>query len=201
MLIFHGRPPEPMFLKRLYRKFLDIVIRSWQSFKAAFIKNTFGMDALSHYISKLENPACIMKHFGAKIGKRTIIYPGIILHAAKNDYSNLVIGNDCRIGRESFFDLTENITIEDTVNIAMRTTVLTHVNVNRSPVRHLGYEPKSAPVTFKRGSITFANATVLMGVELAECSVLGAGCVISTNTKPYAVYIGNPGRHAKTLKH
>jgi len=169
-------------------------------FYAKVLYRMRGIDEVSHYVKSLSSPVHVMRAFGANIGARTVVSPGIILHAAKDNYSNLVIGNDCRIGREVLFDLTEKITIEDTVNLAMRTIVLTHININRSPIKDLGYERKSAPVAFKMGAVTFAGAKVLMGVELAECSVLSAGCVMSTNTKPYGVYVGNPGRHVKNLK-
>lgn len=176
------------------------IIRVLQVCYARILHRLRGIDEVSHYVKRLSNPVHVMRAFGATIGARTVVFPGIILHAAKGDYSNLVIGNDCRIGRGVFLDLTEKITVEDTVNLAMRSIVLTHININRSPIKDLGYEPKSAPVTLKMGAVTFAGAKVLMGVELAECSVLSAGCVMSTNTKPYGVYAGNPGRLIKTIK-
>lgn len=187
-------------MKQLILKIIYTIVKGWQIFYAKILYMLRGIDEVSHYLKALSSPVHVMRAFGATIGARTVIFPGIILHGAKENYSNLVVGNDCRIGRGVLFDLTDKVTVEDTVNLAMRTIVLTHVNISRSPIRHLGYEPKSAPVTFKMGAVTFAGAKVLMGVELAECSVLGAGCVMSTNTKPYGVYVGNPGRLVKSLK-
>lgn len=39
-----------------------------------------------------------------------------------------------------------------------------------------------------------ANVIVLAGVKLAVGSVVGAGSVLTRDTQPYGVYVGNPAR-------
>ena len=120
-----------------FRRMIYTIIRVFQIWYARILYGLRGIDEVSHYVKGLSNPVHVMRAFGARIGARTVVFPGIILHAAKGAYSNLVIGNDCRIGREVLLDLTEKLSIEDTVNLAMRTIVLTHMNIHRSPIKDL----------------------------------------------------------------
>lgn len=39
-----------------------------------------------------------------------------------------------------------------------------------------------------------ANATILPGVTIGECAVIGAGCVLTHDAEPYGIYAGVPGR-------
>lgn len=39
-----------------------------------------------------------------------------------------------------------------------------------------------------------ANVTILPGVEVGECAMIGAGCVLVEDAEPYGIYAGVPGR-------
>lgn len=39
-----------------------------------------------------------------------------------------------------------------------------------------------------------ANATILPGVTIGCCAVIGAGCVMAKDAEPYGIYAGVPGR-------
>lgn len=39
-----------------------------------------------------------------------------------------------------------------------------------------------------------ANATILPGVTVGRCAVIGAGCVMARDAEPYGIYAGVPGR-------
>ena len=45
-----------------------------------------------------------------------------------------------------------------------------------------------------------ANVTILPGVTLGRCSVIGAGSIVLKNTEPYGVYVGNPARKIKDIR-
>jgi len=53
------------------------------------------------------------------------------------------------------------------------------------------------PVTFKRYATLGVNCTILPGVTLGEGCIVGAGSVVTRDTKPWTVYAGCP---AKPLK-
>ncbi len=45
-----------------------------------------------------------------------------------------------------------------------------------------------------------ANATILPGVRLGKCSVIGAGSVVLSDTESYGVYVGSPARKIKDIR-
>jgi acetyltransferase-like isoleucine patch superfamily enzyme len=159
-----------------------------------------GLPGVMHYLKFVENPEPILRAFGAEIGAGTVIYPGLVIHAAERDFSNLKIGKACRIGRECFLDLTNRINIEDTANIGMRSMLITHVNVAQSPLRLAGLETRNAPIRISRGAVTFSGVTVLMGVTLGECAVAGAGAVVSSDVPAHSMVVGNPARVIKRFE-
>jgi acetyltransferase-like isoleucine patch superfamily enzyme len=158
-----------------------------------------GMPAVMHLVKSLRDPVPVLRAFGAHIGERTIVYPGLVLHAALSDFSNLCVGDECRIGRECFFDLTEKIEIGDTANLGMRTVLITHQSVAKSPLAANELPTKSAPITIGPGAVTFANTIILMGVTLGECAVAAAGAVVSTSVPVWTLVAGNPARQIKRL--
>ena len=56
---------------------------------------------------------------------------------------------------------------------------------------------KVAPVTLEDFANVGAGAIILPGVTLAQGSVVGAGAVVTENTEPWTIYIGNPARPLK----
>lgn len=44
-----------------------------------------------------------------------------------------------------------------------------------------------------------ANVTVLPGVRIGRCTVIGAGSVVTKDLEPYSVYVGAPARRIRDL--
>lgn len=57
--------------------------------------------------------------------------------------------------------------------------------------------PKISYVHFKRFSCVGVNCVVMPGVTLAEGSVVGSNSVLTKDTEPWTVYVGNPARPVK----
>ena len=55
-------------------------------------------------------------------------------------------------------------------------------------------ESKYDTVTFEKYSCVGVNCVVMPGVTLGEGSVVGAGSVITKDTKPWTVYVGSPAK-------
>lgn len=45
-----------------------------------------------------------------------------------------------------------------------------------------------------------ANVTVLPGVHIGRCTVIGAGSVVTKDLEPYSVYVGAPARRVRDLR-
>ncbi|GMU26277.1 MAG: hypothetical protein AMXMBFR16_11820 [Candidatus Uhrbacteria bacterium] len=141
-----------------------------------------------------------LRRWGAQIGSNTVIYPGVLIHAARGDFSNLAVGSNVRIVRDCLLDLTDNISVEDNAIISMRCSLITHRNILQSPLAQFGYSPANAPIVVKRGAVLFANVTVLMGVTIGECAMVAAGSVVTADVPDWTLVAGIPAKPVKQLK-
>tara|TARA_R110000824_G_scaffold94915_2_gene228619 strand:- start:2454 stop:2984 length:531 start_codon:yes stop_codon:yes gene_type:complete len=63
------------------------------------------------------------------------------------------------------------------------------------PIEHRTIVNK--PVIFEDFATLGVNCTVLPGVRLAEGTIVGAGSVVTRDTKPWMIYAGSPARPIK----
>jgi galactoside O-acetyltransferase len=57
--------------------------------------------------------------------------------------------------------------------------------------------PKISKVHFKAFSCIGVNSVVMPGVTLAEGSVVGSNSVVTKDTEPWTIYVGNPAKPVK----
>ena len=57
--------------------------------------------------------------------------------------------------------------------------------------------PKLSTVHFKRFSCIGVNCVVMPGITLAEGSVVGSNSVLTKDTEPWTIYVGNPAKPIK----
>lgn len=143
----------------------------------------------------------LRKH-GAQIGERAEIHSPLIIHNASAEpgrhYAHLLIGNDCYFGRDVFFDLKDEILVEDRVTVSMRVTLVTHTDVGRSPVAK-DMPPTHLRIILRRGAYIGACATILQGVEIGEEAVVGAGAVVTQSIPARSIATGVPARISRTV--
>jgi len=146
--------------------------------------------------------APILRQYGAQIGAHVRFRAPLTIHnAALNPepfYRNLTVGNNCYFGRELFLDLQDRVVIEDNVTISHRVMILTHTDVGESPLKDGPFPPSQAPVTIRRGAYIGAGVTILPGVEIGECAVVGAGAVVTKDVPARTAVAGVPARVIKT---
>jgi len=116
-----------------------------------------------------------------------------------------VIGAECNICDHTFVEndvvvgdrvtikcgvqLWDGIRIEDDVFVGPNVT-FTNDPYPRSQ-QHLGEYPRTI---VQSGASIGANATILPGVTVGRCSMVGAGTVVTRSVPAYAVVVGNPAR-------
>jgi UDP-2-acetamido-3-amino-2,3-dideoxy-glucuronate N-acetyltransferase len=56
------------------------------------------------------------------------------------------------------------------------------------------YPEKFAKTLVRQGASIGANATILPGLEIGRCAMVGAGAVVTKSVPPHAIVAGNPAR-------
>ncbi|MBU1627234.1 acyltransferase [bacterium] len=143
----------------------------------------------------------LLRLFGAKIGKNTIIHDVKFFNLYRRGFSGLKVGDSCFIGEQCLFDLADEITIGDYVTIAERITVITHVNVGYKdhPLQKY-FSPSSSPVTIQDGSFIGAGATILSGVEIGKESFIAAGSVVNKSIPKRTLAGGVPAKLIRNIE-
>lgn len=184
-------------LSRLLRSFIPI--QFFSNLYLDIIYAIYGIEGINRVMLHTHRPRQTLERFGAQIDEGTIIYPHVFIHAAAGDYSHLNVGKNCRILRDTFFDLTARIEIHDTVGIGARVSLVTHVNLAHSPLAQGNYPAQSGGIVVKPGAAIFTGAIILPGITVGECAVVAAGSVVSTDVPDYTVVVGNPARVVKKI--
>lgn len=121
--------------------------------------------------------------------------------------SDCQIGEKCNIGQNVVVSpgvkLGKNVKIQNNVSIYTGviceddvflgpSMVFTNVTNPRSAVNRRGqYET----TIVRKGASIGANATIVCGHNIGEYAFIGAGTVVTKEVKPYALVVGNPGKH------
>jgi len=192
-----------LFIKgfRFLRKIIFIPINVSLIVIAFYLRKSFlGFQNATLYLSKVDKNAVIplLKFNGVSIGENCDIEAGLIFHNCTS-FGNLSIGNNCHIGKGCFFDLRDKITIEDNCVISMRSTFITHIDMNKSDLKHY-YPAHQKHIIIKKNTYIGASSTVLMGVEIEENSIVAANALVTKNVKSYTMVGGIPAALIKTIK-
>ena len=117
------------------------------------------------------------------------------------------IGSNCNIGQNAF--LGENVTVGDFVKIQNNVSVYTNVIIEDyvfcgpsvvftnviKPRSFISRRGNYDSTIVKKGATLGANTTIICGNTIGEYSFIGAGSVVTKTVLPFALVIGNPGKH------
>ena len=105
------------------------------------------------------------------------------------------------MGDETLIDLYNNVILEDSVSIAQRVTVLTHMNVGYKNHPLQKYFPSSSSsVILRQGCMVGACSTILPGVTIGEKSMVAAGSVVTKDVPHNTLVAGVPARIIRNIK-
>lgn len=183
----------------ILRKLIRAIYRHVYGIYLDITYSLYGIEGINRVVLRTRRPKYVLTKFGAKIGEGTIVYSQIVIHAAKKDYSNLIVGKKCRLMRCCFLDLSERIELADTAIIGIGARVITHVNFGDSAVKE-HYPVDYGAVTIEKGAILSVGSTVLHGVTIGEYSIIGADTLVIRNVPPNSVVIGKLARVVKKIK-
>lgn len=126
----------------------------------------------------------LLKMFGSKISGRPFIAPSCRIYAPWL----LEIGNrSCLAPRSEVYNLGP-------IRIGERVTIAQYVYLCNGT--H-DFSKKSLPLlvgamAVENDVFVGARALILPGLTLGKASVVGAGAILTKDTKPYGIYAGNP---------
>ena len=131
---------------------------------------------------------------GSRIWHWTHVCSGASIGSRCSLGQNVYVGSEARIGNNvkiqnnvSIYDL---VIIEDDV-FCGPSAVFTNVTNPRSAVSRK-HEYKMTRVS--KGATLGANCTIVPGLNIGEYSFIGAGAVVTSDVKPFAIMVGVPAR-------
>jgi len=165
------------------------------------IKALWGFDNANQLIQRVDKYSVgfILKRYGATIGDNCDIETGLIFHNC-GDYSNLIIGNNCHIGKNCFFDLMDQVIIGNNVVISMQCTFITHIDMNKSELSKL-YPSIKGSIKLEDHVYVGAHATILMNIVIETKSFITAHALVNNHVPALTMFGGIPARKIKDLEY
>jgi len=179
-------------INKIYFKYLEIYFNTR--------KLIFGFENANNLLRRIDKRAIIpiLKKNGAHIGNDCDIESPLVIHNC-NNYKNLIIGNNCHIGKNVFLDLKDEIVLKDNVTISMGSKIITHLDVGKSKL--LRKYPKSQKkVIINKNCFVGTNSTILMGIELGENCFVAAGSVVKNFFPDNSFIAGIPAKLKKKIE-
>jgi maltose O-acetyltransferase len=123
-------------------------------------------------------------HIGVSMGEGTFANLGMKV-TNKNDAINVYIGKN--------------------VSIAPNVTFIADSCANNGKeINNLSYVQDKLTcnknITVEDEAWIGANVTIMPGVNIGRCSVIGAGSLVLSDVEPYSVYVGSPAKKVRDLK-
>jgi acetyltransferase-like isoleucine patch superfamily enzyme len=159
--------------------------------------------------NKDEPPATIIGD-NAVIRSHTVIYAGnIIGYGFVTGHGVMIrernhIGQDVSVGTHSVIErdtwignrvrIHSNVFIPEYTYLESDVWIGPNATFTNSKYPHTSFSKEQIIAPYvERGAIIGANATILPGVRIGRCAVIGAGAVVTKDVQPFAVIVGNPG--------
>jgi len=131
--------------------------------------------------------ACVEK--GARIGKGTKIWHWTHVR------ENAIIGKNCNIGQGCYIDegvkIGNNVKIQNGVSVYKGVIIEDDVFMGPHCVTTNDKFPRANIDDFeiiltliKKGASIGANATIVCGVTIGECAMIGAGAIVTKDVEP-----------------
>lgn len=133
--------------------------------------------------------AALLRLFGARIGERVVIKPGV---SVKYPWF-LVVGDDCWIGEECWIDNLTTVTLGSNVCVSQGAYFCT----GNHDWGDSAFGLMIAPIELMSGSWAGAKCVLLPGVVLGVGAVAAAGSVVTGRIPDWEIYSGNPAGFVK----
>ena len=163
-------------------------------------KFLFGFENANKMLERLSEPCIIpiLRMHGAAIGVNCDLGTGLVFHNCKN-YKNMIIGDNCHIGKNCFFDLRGKVQISNNVVISMKNTFITHIDMAKSELNKK-YPAITKNISVGNNAYIGADCCVLKGVVIGRNSIVAAKSLVNKNLESYSLYAGIPVKKIKSIE-
>lgn len=131
-----------------------------------------------------------LKLFGAKLGKRVIIKPGVNIKFPWR----LEVGDHVWLGENVWIENQAQVKIGANSCLSQDCKLITGNHDFSKPT----FDLITKPITLEEGSWVGARSTVCPGVTFGSHAILTVGSVATKELEPYGIYRGNPAQKIKT---
>lgn len=132
---------------------------------------------------------CILRFFGANIGKGSIVYSSSTIWAPWN----LELGERVCIGPHTIIYNPGKIKIGNKVAISQYAYLCTATHDYTSPHHTLFWKN----IIIDDYAWVAARAFVAPGIHIGERAIIGACAVLTKDARPWGIYAGNPAKYIK----
>ena len=143
----------------------------------------------NHFFPITSVKVWILKAFGAKIGRKLTLKPGVNI---KYPWF-LEVGDYVGIGENVWIDNLAKVSIGNQVSISQGAYLLTGNHDYTSPT----FDLMIKGIELEDGVWIGAKSIVGPGVKAHSHAVLGAGSVLTQDMEAYTIYFGNPAKKIK----
>ncbi|MFH0896404.1 MAG: hypothetical protein V2A54_18380 [Bacteroidota bacterium] len=156
------------------------------------LKGNFSVDDYSHLGNDIN-----IRGNNVAIGKHLFHSSGLRIGGGGRQHPNadLTIGDRCTI-HNNFINVCEPVIIGDDVGLSPETSFLTH-GYWMSVLD--GFPASFSGVRIGNGVIIGYRSLIMMGVEIADYSVIGAQSVVTKTISKKGIYAGSPARFIKEI--
>ncbi len=165
-----------------------------------FVRNFIQSEKLN------ENSNHYFKHPTTEIEQGAVIGSNSKVWHFSHIMPDCIIGDACSFGQNTFIAsgviIGKNAKVQNNVSIYSGVICEDNVFMGPSMVFTNVYNPRSEinrhsqyDKTWVKRNVTIgANATIVCGVTIGEYAFIGAGAVVTTDVKPYALMMGVPAK-------
>ncbi|WNM18754.1 acyltransferase [Flavobacterium capsici] len=182
------------------KNFLFVTLRIWKYKFLSNCKKVLGNPAVYHPLLLKGNGKI---SFGKNVQIGVIDSPNYYSHytylEARNNESEINIGNNVSINNAFSAVAFSKITIEDNVLIGVNCSIIDNDGHSLQPDKRNDDQPKTASVTIEENVFLGDNVTILKGVTIGKNSVIGNGSIVTKSIPDNSIAAGNPARVIRNL--
>ncbi|MGD0340097.1 MAG: acyltransferase [Bacteroidales bacterium] len=178
---------------KIEASFIDIGINVYMGSDISIsVKGNFSIGDYSHLGNDI-----LVRGNNIKIGKHLFHSSGLRIGGGGRQHpgANFTIGDRCTI-HNNFINVCEPVEIGDDVGLSPDTSFLTHgywLSVLE------GFPASFSGIKIGNGVIVGYRSLIMMGVEIAANSVIGAQSVVTKSITKSGVYAGSPAKFMKKI--